>query len=281
MFIQKDKKIKHLAILFYGHLRTFDRTFDSLKQNVLIPNSNDDYQIDIFMHTWNVLEAPLSGHSTWHGENSKLAGKPLSDKDIEYIKNKYQPTALIIDNAVADKKLVLESQTSVKNLYEKYRKEHNINYDFVLVTRPDIFFARPLVIDDYVNWYRGNQPKEFEVLKIKLPEKVIFAGGSGFNFINIADPRFIGEADLLYFTKGDTLPNDINQDMVTGGYTNIRINYILNKDFFMCRANKLGTRDRHFRKYCKVRTKPTLLRRIISMLIPFKRLRQDFRSGLI
>ncbi len=42
---------KKLAIHFFGFIRTFRDTYDNFKLNILDVNSQD-YEIDIFIHTW-------------------------------------------------------------------------------------------------------------------------------------------------------------------------------------------------------------------------------------
>lgn len=54
-----------IAICFFGHLRTFKRCAPHLKRNLL-----DQYDCDLFMHTWSTLN-----HQTiTHHENKNIDG---------------------------------------------------------------------------------------------------------------------------------------------------------------------------------------------------------------
>ena len=45
---------KRLAIQFFGHTRTYKKTYESFLKNIVEPNLKDGWQIDIFIHTWDM-----------------------------------------------------------------------------------------------------------------------------------------------------------------------------------------------------------------------------------
>ncbi|ECL0529988.1 capsular biosynthesis protein, partial [Campylobacter jejuni] len=90
----KYKKNKYrVAVLFYGHARTFKQTYDSFKKNIL--DVNKEIDIDIFIHTWDELEHLDLRHQ--YKKDLRIAGKPLTQEDINFLKNKYKPLKIKID----------------------------------------------------------------------------------------------------------------------------------------------------------------------------------------
>ena len=65
---------KKIAVQMFGHLRTFEHTYKSFFENLINPNKEDGYEIDIFIHTWDKLEA----NATYHNLNIDLSNKTIS-----------------------------------------------------------------------------------------------------------------------------------------------------------------------------------------------------------
>ena len=81
-----------IAICFFGHLRTFKRCAPHLKRNLL-----DQYDCDLFMHTWSTLN-----HQTiTHHENKNIDGI-VTEKSI-------------IDTYGTFKSILIEKQKRNKN----------------------------------------------------------------------------------------------------------------------------------------------------------------------
>ena len=78
---------KRIAIQLFGHLRTFEYTFESFKKHILEPNKNCGYEIDIFAHSWEEVEA--IDLTRWHNDNSIMAGKKLTDHQIKFFEENY------------------------------------------------------------------------------------------------------------------------------------------------------------------------------------------------
>ena len=205
---------KRIAIQLFGHLRTFEYTFESFNKYLLKENILDDYQIDIFIHTWNELD-----HATINYRN--LDGKALTDKlltneTLSFVNKLYQPKKIVVESQLdcqnevliekigqfprAKKGCLNNSYTiyMVNKLRNEYELENNIHYDWVIVTRPDIFFKSPFRIDNIISCYVN--------FGLKIPDKAIFHGFNPFGRGNlIEDPRFLAGSDLIFFGKPENI----------------------------------------------------------------------------
>lgn len=135
---------KRLAIHLYGMIRTYKRTYESFLKNVIKANELDGWEIDIFMHIWDVFN--LVDNSTWHKKNNyfpTMNNKKLTNEDIEDIKAIYSPARFQIDSDTREYGRY-ESIKRAMKLREEYESEYNIKYDWFLTTRTDIFFMNPL-----------------------------------------------------------------------------------------------------------------------------------------
>ncbi|WP_294833543.1 hypothetical protein [uncultured Gilliamella sp.] len=207
---------KHIAIQLFGHLRTFEYTFDSFSKYLVENNKLDNYQVDIFIHTWDELD-----HSTINYRNldgKALTNKLLTDELISLVNKLYQPKKIAVESQLdcqnevliekigkfpRAKKGCLNNSYSIymaNKLRNTYQKEENIDYDWVIVTRPDILFKSPFRIDDIIRCYAN--------FGLEIPNNVIFHGFNPFGRGNmIEDPQFLAGADLIFFGK----PEDIDK----------------------------------------------------------------------
>ncbi len=145
-----------LAILLYGHLRTFEECASSLLEFV-----TKGHDVDIFIHTWDETE---SRTKTYY--KSKNPNQKVDDKTLEKINSLYRPKKLKVEKQefLQDKEFALLSNSKVKistvgihfmmhslnesnKLRELYQAETDTEYDLVLCTRPDIEFFSPLNMD--------------------------------------------------------------------------------------------------------------------------------------
>ncbi|EHZ1300763.1 capsular biosynthesis protein, partial [Campylobacter jejuni] len=119
---------------------------------------NKEIDIDIFIHTWDELEHLDLRHQ--YKKDLRIAGKPLTQEDINFLKNKYKPLKIKIDKQLT----FSESQINYikkKGFNEKsYIANYNISYsisesnrlknmsqnkyDLIIMTRLDIMFLKPL-----------------------------------------------------------------------------------------------------------------------------------------
>ena len=126
---------KRLAIQCFGHTRTYKKTYDSFFKYIVEPNQQDGWEIDIFIHTWD-MSSGSSG--SWHEGQDLFDIHPLGQSDIDDIKKIYNPKAILIEHLEDGARGERESKKRGNRLREKYEIENNIKYDYVLYTRMDI-----------------------------------------------------------------------------------------------------------------------------------------------
>ncbi|MBE6450564.1 MAG: hypothetical protein E7016_01210 [Alphaproteobacteria bacterium] len=150
-----------IAVQFFGHLRTFEKCAISIKKHIL-----SKYDCDVFMHTWSDTE-----HSTqtWHNMKSKV--QTVNQKMLEKIEKQYLPKMTLVEKQILPEddtlmacmhnkkakmisangmKFMLKSQIKVNELRKQYAKKNGINYDIVLMLRPDIYLYSDLDINKIV-----------------------------------------------------------------------------------------------------------------------------------
>ncbi|HEH5501022.1 TPA: hypothetical protein SHD63_001779, partial [Campylobacter coli] len=232
-----ENKTKRLAIHLYGHMRTYEKTYQSFYQNIVEINKKDGWDIDIFIHTWDVFN--ITDPNIWHAKDNlfpTMTGKKLSPDDKANIIKIYQPKKYIIEidpNKPAGR---YESIRKAMTLRKEYEEEMKVKYDIFLTTRPDLLFLQPLRIDEYLKLYK-TQPN---LKNIGFPEKINFCSCWYFRYpryLPILDPRFPNESDLLWFSnycsnKGfdPLIAFQENLDI-----TNVFIKYRFNMDFIQYR----------------------------------------------
>ena len=138
-----------VALIMYGHLRTYKKCYAKLRQNFI-----DKYNADVFIHTWDEIEAKTK---SWH--NRHMDVKSLSNNDLSDIKKLYTPKGLIIEhqgdvandittpnNAISapGQEYMLHSMFMADKLKSDYETKNNFKYDVVVKIRPDILLVNPL-----------------------------------------------------------------------------------------------------------------------------------------
>ncbi|EDP8166103.1 capsular biosynthesis protein [Campylobacter jejuni] len=220
----KYKKNKYrVAVLFYGHARTFKQTYDSFKKNIL--DVNKEIDIDIFIHTWDELEHLDLRHQ--YKKDLRIAGKPLTQEDINFLKNKYKPLKIKIDKQLT----FSESQINYikkKGFNEKsYIANYNISYsisesnrlknmsqnkyDLIIMTRLDLMFLKPL--------------KLFEALENSCKNKIDFLNFSATDFNNVVFYTYMQSDNMELFRNQNRYITGIDLFLIAG---NKAIEYISN-----------------------------------------------------
>ncbi|WP_180383410.1 hypothetical protein [Campylobacter devanensis] len=217
---------KRLAIQFFGHTRTYKKTYESFFKNIVEPNLKDGWQIDIFIHTWDISS---SSDGSWHEGQDLFDIYPLSQSDIDDIKQIYNPKAILIEHLEDGTHGVVESKKRGNRLRERYEIENNIKYDYFLYTRMDVLFASPLNIQRYIDLYTKGSMKNFP-----LPQKHCFAAFNPFVRMPVIDIRYINEGDIVYFTN---YPHDDFEPEKCLELFIIMIDYKLYRDFFLQRRD--------------------------------------------
>ena len=206
------KKEKRIAVQFFGHLRTFRETYMSFFRNLVVPNQIDGYDVDVFIHTWNE-----KNHSTvaWHNQEGLFVNKKLTEDDLIFMKKVYEPKMYVIDEQlVCEEKIIVEKIASAKRsikgcinssystfkvneLRKLYEKRNHIYYDWIIATRPDIFFKEKFRINDFLHIY-----KEYN---LDILENSLFHACNPFGRGKVEDPRLLAGSDLIYFSRPENM----------------------------------------------------------------------------
>lgn len=204
--------MKNIAIQMFGHLRSYKKVYKSLIENLEIANKKIGYNVDIFIHTWTETD-----HSsiTWHNWEGEKRGIRINKEIENNIMKFYKPKSILITDQLDVEDFIITEKIGgvprsfkgvVNVAYTKYMstqlrieyaKKNNIKYDYVIVTRPDIIFHSPFIIDDFLYIY-----KEY---KWDIPENGIFFGHNHFARGLLEDKHMIGGSDIIFFGNEDSI----------------------------------------------------------------------------
>jgi hypothetical protein len=214
-----------IAVQLFGHLRTFNECAPALRKHLL-----DKYEADVFIHTWDKTDHE---DLTWHGLNSSSNSSVVDDQVKNEIYSVYNPKSILIEKqnlfeesgffGTSDKikislqgmKYMLYSQYMANRLRLEYEAEQKVEYDYVVVTRPDIFLHSDIDIIKYQDEfaYDNNTSIHF----VNNPELRLVAG----KYI-----QFPRKADLFYFSKSNVI-NSITSTFIEFDYFYKEIENIL------------------------------------------------------
>ncbi|MCZ2224453.1 MAG: methyltransferase domain-containing protein [Chitinophagales bacterium] len=155
-----------VAICISGHLRTFDKTYNSFLSNVIIPSQEKVARLNTFISTWETIGTHGSkGNSDDHLSNIKTIDKKY---EIEKILN---PVDLHIDQYYEYEEFLQKFRKDINNhhvdtyvamfynmynlkkMIEKYENENNIKYDLIIRTRSDLLFRSKVNFCDFQKDY--------------------------------------------------------------------------------------------------------------------------------
>jgi hypothetical protein len=155
---------KKVAILFYGLTRSLDRTYESIKTNILDELSSKNIDYDIFIHTYKInspYQNTWAGEEVSHYDNDQykiLNAKHIMIEDQDSIihmqdfENYYfnlgnwtfiDPEPALTKNLIRNLVIALYSKKQITELFEKYKHE----YSNVIIMRPDLYIHNKLDID--------------------------------------------------------------------------------------------------------------------------------------
>jgi hypothetical protein len=197
---------KRIAIQLFGHVRTFELAAPHFFNNVVGPHIADEYDVDIFIHTWNEIE-----HNT---KNKRIDGTKkvdISKTDEAKLCRIYNAKAILIESQLPiDEKIISEklnrNKRSIKGIYNnaytayktgtlrsEYEDKIKAKYDWVIQTRPDVLFLSPFCIDDFF--------RKHTELNIDLDPQALYFAHNIFNggAIKSADPHLLAGTDVIYF----------------------------------------------------------------------------------
>lgn len=126
-----------LAVVLFGHLRTYDQTCSSLHKYLVGP-----YDADVYIHTWSSLERTTE---SYNGQDEFLCSQTTQ---LAEIKLAYPNSVVAIEEPLKDTdELDYYKKRSILGLKSMFHSigtgiqlvlQSQIDYDLVLVTRPDI-----------------------------------------------------------------------------------------------------------------------------------------------
>jgi len=138
-----------IGLVLFGHLRSFRKTHESflLLKNIL----EQQGEVDIFCHTWDIEESVSAAWWKSHDPNSP----PSATVDEKEIISKYKPTLYEVEPSkqfdepelgieslvpLAGMLSMLYSQLKSFELLKKYEQESGQTYDVVIKSRYDILY---------------------------------------------------------------------------------------------------------------------------------------------
>lgn len=240
-----------IALCLYGNLRTYNKCYRSLYKRII-----EKYDTDIFIHTWNTLD---NKSSAWH--NYKCDSENVLDNTfLESLYKIYGATSIEMENQVLEDlgyvnttsrriskfalKCMVHSMAEVNRLRYEYQCKYNIEYDYIVFTRPDILFYHDLELEKYID---------------KTSENCFYTAGSINNSIRLNDLRRFGATDVLFyatptvidhvFTDEEYIYNNLCNIETTQfgqeysfidavsklGHQVMLVNFLYDRDFIICR----------------------------------------------
>lgn len=223
-----------VAIEFYGHLRTFKKAAPSIRKYLIDQYNNPD----IFIHTWDKTD-----HSdvVWHNLEGQRRGNEVTKEDLEFLDATYSPKKILVEPQLTlaeNHKYMMrmtENPTSLSmitnvfytkwranELRKEYEKSKNVQYDFVIQARLDLYFNKAFDIKKYIN-YRTIIHKN--PLNIDISNKFFFAADKWIKVHKCNDLLFAGGSDVMYFATPSTM------DKALSLYNNLD-NFDLENEYF-------------------------------------------------
>lgn len=205
-----------IAVCLFGHLRTWESCFPSLKKFLL-----DRYDCDVFMHTWDKIDNSVKQTTKFNYQEfiagdakAILSRKPGIEYQFkDYIVEKQDESRYdkmgfyILDNmweknqpfSISSLKYLYYTMKSSNDLREKYEKEHDVKYDFVVFIRPDILLSADFEIENFI-----------EDLSDAEIENSFFLTNTNYPHTRLNDIRKMGATDILFFAKPNVITDIFN-----------------------------------------------------------------------
>lgn len=196
-----SKNIK-VAVQFFGNLRTVEKCYKSLQ-----PNLFDVYDCDVFVHSWDSMDHDTQ---TWHKHKYK---NNTNTKVSESLLKSYYPSikAVKIENprdinieldgnfigqgkafSLFGVRCMYHSMEESNKLREAYSQKNSVNYDYVIIIRPDLKLVKPLCIENYLKHYSKNETSQSVFTSSQT------AADSSLSYI-LNDESLIKGTDLIIF----------------------------------------------------------------------------------
>ncbi|ECP7247905.1 hypothetical protein FUZ02_08790, partial [Campylobacter coli] len=197
----------------------------------------NDYEIDIFIHTWDEFSAMGKPNTERYELNKPLCEKKLTACDIDKIKTLYLPKKILVEKLTVSYGSDISIE-KVNCLREKYEEEVNIKYHQILYIRPDILPLHPFIINVFLNIHK-------KIDRNILHNKYIYCATSVLDRLPIitCDNGFgVGECDLIWFCNfSSKSPIRDNNAIIVPIRYSLNYNFIIwrylntdkDKDFFI------------------------------------------------
>lgn len=280
-----EKTIK-IAVVVFGHLRTFRKCLDSVRNNLL-----SQYDCDVYMHTWDKTEACTPAT---YSEQLKSPCLSVTDDDLNFIKETINPIDITIDKQINSKdnpyikaqhnlegKVYINSFKNMIVSFYKAVEQCKISgklYDLVISVRPDIKLLKKLKIEDLFKelnvseFFNNNRFCAYRNDKAMGERNLSIDFAS--DIIQIAKPEVMFKiADILKDTNienyenscwtPETLETKILQDNKIFTHS---INYIFDRDWKIVRGGSYKSKN--------------TLKRIIRSIIRLRIRENKFHLGL-
>jgi hypothetical protein len=163
------------AILLHGHVRTFIKTYNSLK--LIKINKNDT--IDFFIHTWDTIDRLTP---SFYKVNNKTKNIKTP---IDLLIKIYKPKGIKIDKQVIKNpnktcprnkisyeghKYYFYSFYIANELKKQFEKKYNFKYDMCIKLRPDVIFKNiinlKLFKNNYIYLFGNPKKQDFNINNI-------------------------------------------------------------------------------------------------------------------
>lgn len=214
MKTKNDNTKKRIAIQLYGYLRSYKDCRDSFFKHLVEPIQKAGYEVDIFMHSWDFVERQVT---SWNTEKTNAnteppAKTPPKDELIALYGLKSIDITPQVQSADDEKFLAIRwrckyrykslanayfSVYSVNQLRLNYEAQNDINYDFVIVTRPDLFWHKPfslVFLGDGSMWGKNHKNKLFGFYTVVDSEQ------GGLDMLYMSHPNTINAIANIYLS---------------------------------------------------------------------------------
>jgi hypothetical protein len=232
---------KKVAILFYGLTRSLDRTYESIKSNILEELTSNNIEYDIFIHTYRI-NSPYynkwSGETVAHYDNEQyklLNAKYIMIENQDDVINMHdfeayysnlgnwtfiEPQQDLTKYLIRNLAIALYSKKQITEVFEKYKHE----YSHVIIMRPDLYIYNKLdlsvmnILDNTniaipdTEWFYGCNDR----LCIATPEIACYYGKLYYYLLSyskeksIISERFM--LDMLNYANLHIIAMDIKYD---------------------------------------------------------------------
>jgi hypothetical protein len=207
-----------VAVQIFGHLRTFERCAQTLREHLL--DRHPDH--DVFLHTWDRLESETVTH-----HERLCMPTPVDDQTVMAIERLYRPKRMTIESqpsrdmgeltfsngkriAISGIRYMFTSMQKANQLRERYSAETGATYDVVVSVRPDIALYRPLDLEAFLSYSRPPTLPNDETTRTRY-------AAFGPTPLILNDFRGLPATDLLFFARPEVmsrvlkLADDIDQ----------------------------------------------------------------------